>query len=106
MSQPDFWDHQEKAQETITELKSIKSIVEDFDILSLDLSDEIELLEMCDEVEDQAHIVEVKKKISTYRGRVNKIELKEIIIRSPSPRKGNTVCNNHDGHIKTSPFLG
>jgi peptide chain release factor 2 len=78
MSQPDFWDHQEKAQETITELKSIKSIVEDFDILSLDLSDEIELLEMCDEVEDQAHIVEVKKKISTYRGRVNKIELNTL----------------------------
>ena len=76
MSQPDFWDHQEKAQETISELKSIKSIVEDFDTLSLDLSDEIELLEMCDETEDQAHIVDVKKKISTYRGRVNKIELK------------------------------
>ncbi len=78
MAQSDFWDHQEKAQQTIGELKTIKSIVDDFDSLFTDLSDEIELLDMCDETEDQTHIKDVETKIPLYKTRVDKIELNTL----------------------------
>ena len=54
MAQSDFWDHQEKAQQTIGELKTIKSIVDDFDSLFTDLSDEIEL--WARELRDEAFV--------------------------------------------------
>ncbi len=78
MARPDFWNHQEKAQTFIGELKSIKSIVEDYEKLHVDLSDEIELLEMCDDATDQAHFQEVNGKLSGYQVRVEKIELNTL----------------------------
>jgi peptide chain release factor 2 len=75
MSEPSFWDHQEKAQGLVTELKSVKSVVEEFDALHRDLSDELGLVEMCDDVRDAAHLDEVKAKLPSYLKRVEKIEL-------------------------------
>lgn len=78
MSRPNFWENQEKAQAIIAELKSSKAVVDDFDALHTDLSDEIELLEMCDETNDRTHIEAVEGNLSAFRKRVEKIQLNTL----------------------------
>lgn len=75
MSRPNFWDRQEKAQSLIGELKSVKSVVDVYKALHRDLSDEVELLEMCDDVRDAAHLNELNGKLPDYGRRVDEVEL-------------------------------
>ncbi len=75
MSQPNFWDNQETARGLVGELKSLKTVVQDYEGLHRDLSDELGLLEMCDEVRDAPHLEEAHGKLPEYARRVEKMEL-------------------------------
>jgi len=74
----DFWNNQEAAQKLVTELKSVKTIVETYNKLHQELEDEIGLLEMCDEVKDAEHIKSVEAKIPDFTRRVEAAEVKAL----------------------------
>ncbi len=78
MSAADFWSRPDAAQGLITELKSIKGVVEAYRSLHRDLSDEIGLLEMCDDAKDLAHIQEVLAKLPAVTARVEGIEVQAL----------------------------
>jgi peptide chain release factor 2 len=78
MSGADFWGNQEAAQKVVAELKSLKGIVESYAALQTELEDEIGLLEMSDDVRDQAHIAEVSGKLAAYERRVAAIEVQAL----------------------------
>jgi peptide chain release factor 2 len=78
MSASGFWDRPEAAQGVVSELKSIKGIVESFRALRQELEDEAGLLEMCDESRDRDHIVQTGEKVKAYERRVEGVEVQAL----------------------------
>jgi peptide chain release factor 2 len=78
MSAADFWGNPEAAQGVVTELKSVKGVVESYRTLHSELQDEIGLLEMCDDARDQAHVEEVRGKVRGYERRVEAVEVQAL----------------------------
>ncbi|MBI4566023.1 MAG: peptide chain release factor 2 [Planctomycetes bacterium] len=75
MSAAGFWDDADGAQKAVAELKSLSGVVDEVRELSGALSDEVDLLEMCDEVRDQAHIHEAQEKATHLSRRIEAFEL-------------------------------
>jgi len=78
MSGADFWNNQEAAQKVVTELKTVKSVVESYNKLHTGIEDEIGLLEMSDDVKDAAHIKETESKIPDFDARVRATEVQAL----------------------------
>ena len=78
MGGADFWNNQEAAQKIVSELKSVKSVVESYRGLHQALDDEIGLLDMSDDVKDVAHIQETAAKIPDLQRRVGAIEVQAL----------------------------
>ena len=78
MSESGFWDRPESAQVLMTELKSVKEVVESYRTLHRELEDEIGLLEMCDDARDRDHLQEVQGKIPGYGRKVESIEVQAL----------------------------
>ncbi|MBI2932896.1 MAG: peptide chain release factor 2 [Planctomycetes bacterium] len=78
MAAPDFWSNQDAAQTLIGELKGLKAVVDSYAVLTRELSDEIGLLEMCDDERDRRHIAEAEAKGPAYEHRVEAIELQTL----------------------------
>jgi peptide chain release factor 2 len=78
MGGADFWNNQDAAQKVVAELKSVKSVVESYQGLHTELSDEIGLLEMSDDVKDVAHIKEAGAKIPDFERKVEATEVQAL----------------------------
>src|SRR5262245_33581472 len=78
MGGADFWNNQEAAQKIVSELKSVKGVVESYRGLHQALEDEIGLLEMSDDVKDADHIKEVAGKIPDLQLRVESTEVQAL----------------------------
>jgi peptide chain release factor 2 len=78
MSGADFWNRPDAAQGLMTELKSIKGVVEWYTALHREFEDEIGLLEMCDEAKDRDHILQVQSKLKSFETRVEGIEVQAL----------------------------
>src|SRR5262249_3059823 len=78
MGAADFWNNQESAQKLVTELKSVKGVVQSYTKLHQELEDEIGLLEMSEDVKDAEHIKGVEAKIPDYTRRVESVEVQAL----------------------------
>jgi len=78
MSAADFWNNAEAAQTLVAELKGVKGTVEAFTALHGELSDELGLLEMCEDGKDAGHIEEVRAKIPALTRRVETVEVQAL----------------------------
>jgi peptide chain release factor 2 len=78
MSASDFWSNADAAQGLIVELKGVKAIVDSYAAAARDVSDELGLLEMCDEVADREHVQEIATKAPALAQRVEAIELQTL----------------------------
>jgi peptide chain release factor 2 len=78
MSGADFWNNQDAAQKVVTELKSVKSVVESYRGLHQELEDEIGLLEMSDDVKDAEHIKEVAAKVPELTAKIESTEVQAL----------------------------
>jgi peptide chain release factor 2 len=78
MAGAEFWNNQDAAQKVVTELKSVKSVVESYRGLHQELEDEIGLLEMSDDVKDAEHISEVAAKIPDLTAKVEATEVQAL----------------------------
>ena len=81
MAAPNFWDSQEKAQETVGRLKSVKSIVAPMTQLIAQGEDLQALFEMAEE--DDSIEGEVRKEIQSLESMLDC-----LLYTSPSPRDG------------------
>jgi peptide chain release factor 2 len=77
MSAPGFWDNQERAQETVGQLKSLRAIVEPLGSATQASSDLEVMLEMAEE--DEEFAAEVSKEISDLEKQVEDLELKSLL---------------------------
>ncbi len=78
MSAADFWNNSDAAQKVVTELKSLKTVVDAYASLHQELEDEAGLLEMCDDAKDRAHIDEVAAKLPSLTKRVEAVEVQAL----------------------------
>ena len=78
MGGADFWNNQEAAQKVVSELKSVKSVVESYRGLHQALEDEIGLLEMSDDTKDAEHIKEVAGKVPDLTAKVEATEVQAL----------------------------
>ncbi len=77
MAAPGFWDHQEKAQQAVGQLKSLKSILKPLDD-ALEAAGELAaLIEMADE--DQSFLGEVRAELERLEREVEDLELKSLL---------------------------
>ena len=77
MAQPGFWDHQEKAQETVAELKSLTALIKPLTELT-GASDDVQvMLEMGDE--DAEIAAELPKELDRLETRLEELELKALL---------------------------
>lgn len=78
MSAADFWSNAEAAQTLVAELKGVKNTVEGFSKLHAELSDELGLLEMCEDGKDDAHIEETHAKLPELTRRLEAVEVQAL----------------------------
>ena len=88
MAGADFWNKPDAAQGLMTELKSIKGVVETYTALHREIEDELGLLEMCDDSRDRDHILQVQGKHKSYE---KKVEAVEVLALFSGPNDGRDV---------------
>ena len=79
-----FWDNQERAQEVVGQLKSLKAIVTPMSELAAGAEDLDALIEMA--TEDDSVAEEVRAEVETLEKRLDKLELKSL------PNGPNDAC--------------
>ncbi len=79
MAAPGFWDHPEKAQKTVQELKSARAVVEEFEKVERDVTDAAELFQMALEEEDAATAAEIESQLGSLQDEVDRLELKSFL---------------------------
>jgi len=79
MGQADFWDDQEKAQEVVAQLKSIKATIEPIDKVSQQLEDAKVLWEMAEEADDDDTRQEVDALIDPLQKRMDRLETLSLL---------------------------
>ena len=72
-----FWDNQERAQEVVGQLKSLKAIVTPMSELAAGAEDLDALIEMA--TEDDSVVEEVRAEVETLEKRLDKLELKSLL---------------------------
>jgi len=101
MSEPGFWDHNDVAQKTVSELKALKSIVTPLDELTSSVGDLDALFEMADE--DDSIGAEVNSEVQRLEKILDDLELKALLngphdaagaILSVNARDGGTDAND------------
>jgi len=79
MSAPGFWDHPDKANETVVELKSIKAVVEPVETLASRIADAVMLWEMAEEADDQPTREEVDAQIDGLEAELDRVETLSLL---------------------------
>ena len=95
MSNQDFWDDKDKADERIARLSSLKSDISDFDTISQKLSDLRELTELLKSSYDKDLISEVETNIINLKKEIEKIEITAML--SGKYDASNCILEIHSG---------
>jgi len=77
MAAPNFWDHQEEAQQAVGRLKSLKAVVDPLDRLLQSADDLDALLEMADE--DESLIDELRGELKQLDSQLAELELRALL---------------------------
>ncbi len=77
MGQPNFWDNQEKARETIGQLKPLNGLLQPFEALQTSAADLQALAELTDE--DASLEPELEKELETVEKRLGEFELRALM---------------------------
>jgi peptide chain release factor 2 len=77
MGQPGFWDNQEKTQDRVGRLKSLKSIVSPMEELIASGDDLMALIDMADE--DETIVTDVRHEIQQLERKLEVLELKSLL---------------------------
>lgn len=95
MSAPNFWDDQQKAQQTINEMNHTKGFVESFETITEKLDDAFVLYELVKEEDDQDLLLELKESATTLQQQVNEFELQMLL--SEPYDANNAILELHPG---------
>lgn len=79
MSDAGFWNNQERARETVQEVKTLKGWIEPWDRLSARLTSSRELLELLAMEPDEGMAAEVAREASAIREETDALELKTLL---------------------------
>lgn len=79
MGAPDFWDNQEKAQELVGELSSVKSIVEPLSELIGGVDDLDVLFELAEEDDSDDSVNEIRATLNELQKKLDKVELQAML---------------------------
>ncbi|WP_123807002.1 peptide chain release factor 2 [Sedimentisphaera salicampi] len=75
MSSPDFWDEQEKAQKTVSELSSLKSVVEPVSSAIQEITDLKDIFELAEAEDDDSTVASIESDVKRMQAECEKIEL-------------------------------
>jgi peptide chain release factor 2 len=95
MSEPDFWDDNERAQKIISEANAVKSVVEEFRELESELEDLQTMLELIEEEEDDSLLEDLQAGSQELAGKLEKFEL-QLLLNQPYDRL-NAILELHPG---------
>jgi peptide chain release factor 2 len=95
MAEPNFWDNQEKAQEVVGELKSLKSVIGPLDEAAGVAEDLDALMEMADE--DASLEEEVRQEVTRLEKLVEDLELKSLLDGANDASGAIVTINARDG---------
>jgi peptide chain release factor 2 len=102
MAQPGFWDNQEKAQETVAELKSLTAILKPMTELA-GASDDVQvMLEMGDEDAEMA--AELPKELDRLESRLEELELKALLDGPHDASSALLSINARDGGVDANDW--
>jgi peptide chain release factor 2 len=79
MSAPGFWDNQEKARETVTELKSVKLVTDRVAEIMKKVEDGQVLLELAKEANDADSFAELDRELVATKDALEKLELMTLL---------------------------
>ena len=79
MAAPDFWNDQESAQKIVSQLKSLKSLIDPVDQCCEEISEAQLLWSMAEEEKDQQTQTEIAELIESLRESVDKVELASLL---------------------------
>ncbi|WP_186438512.1 peptide chain release factor 2 [Cohnella terricola] len=82
MSDPNFWDDNEKAQSLIGEMNAIKSVVEQYEGLASECQDLVDMLEILEEEADEQMAAEWGESVEKLTGKVDGFEL-QLLLNQP-----------------------
>ncbi len=87
MAEPSFWDHQERAQTVVKQVKTYKQWVEPFDVLVRGVADARELSELLSLEPDDAMAGDLQRDADALRERIAAYELRSLL-RGPDDHRG------------------
>lgn len=76
MEASDFWDHPEKAQGIITQLKAINTLIKPFEGLASELGDIRAMVDLAEEGEDESLLPDIQSSLNKAVTEVDKLEFK------------------------------
>ena len=79
MASPGFWENQEKAQATVSELSALKAVIEPIEDVSRDVVDLEGLLQLAQE--EPSDLMELERDLTALRAKCRKIELQGLLSR-------------------------
>lgn len=79
MSDPNFWDDNEKAQSIIGEMNAIKAVVEQYEGLANELKDLEDMLEMLEEEMDEEMAIEWAANVKSIGSKIDSFELQLLL---------------------------
>lgn len=95
MIKPNFWDDNERAQEIIQELNSIKEKTKEYDDILLEVDDLEVLIQLVEEEKDESLIPDIDKKSTEIANRIEELRLKTLL--SGEYDKNNAILSIHSG---------
>jgi len=81
MSKPEFWDNQESAQGVVSQLSTLKSVVEPVEELQREVKDLVELYQLAAEESDADELAQVEEDVKSLDRRCGQIELQGLLSR-------------------------
>jgi peptide chain release factor 2 len=82
MSEPNFWDDNEKAQAVIGEMNAVKSVVDQFEVLAGEQQDLEDMLEILEEELDESMAGECTESVKAFTAKVDSFEL-QLLLNQP-----------------------
>jgi peptide chain release factor 2 len=97
MAAPDFWSNPDGARGVVDELKQVKEIVETFQTLSQDISDQLEMIDMTVEEapDDEALLAELEQNFIKLRRSYNRFRMRVTL--NENIDRLNVYMNIHSG---------
>jgi peptide chain release factor 2 len=95
MASPDFWDDNEKAQKTISEVNALKSKVDEMESLQSEYEDLIVMIELMEEEGEESLVADLTKGVRKLNHRFQTFEL-QLLLNQPYD-KNNAIIELHPG---------